>query len=199
MNWLRTITTASKIAFQSKGYLGVLFLSWLAVLTLFLGLSRSSVIAYMLLNPQFSALTKLTFLWDIYRNFFAYLFSPLVFTAFLFTVLAALNITLLMYMARAMERRASAKGSLGAAGAVIASHVLSCGSSLLAPFFSALAGSSAYNDPTRLQIAGLFGLTLNLVGLILITRSTTSVARHIASMRPVTPEYFAYLAPSDPV
>ena len=182
ITWIRNITTASKVVFRDKGYFGVLALSWVITLTLFLLISRSSVLAYVLLGGQFDAAGKLTFMAQIYTNFFAYIASPIVFTAFVFTALAALNVTLLVYMTRKMQRRVSGKGSLGAAGAVIMSHVLSCGSSLLAPFFSALAGSSAYNDPGRLQVAAVFGVFLNLVGLVLILRSTAGVARHINEM-----------------
>jgi hypothetical protein len=183
ITWLRKITAASRIVFRNRAYAWVLALAWLITLTLFLLISRSSVIVYMLLSNQFSVATKLSFMWSVYRNYFTYLASPIVFTAFVFTLLAALNITLLIYMARALQQRGSRAGSAGAAGAVIVSHVLSCGSSLLAPFFSALAGSSAYNDPGRYAVAAGFGTILNIVGLILILRSTSGVAAHILHAR----------------
>ena len=182
MSWARDITRASKLALSKPGYVGLFVASWFAVLTLFLLISRSSVLAYVLLSSQFDAAGKLSFLAQVYANFFFYVTAPIVFTAFAFTLLAALNITLLVYMARVMERRVSSKSSASAAAAVIASHVLSCGSSLLAPFFSALAGSSAYNDPGRLQVVAVFGVLLNMVGLVLILRSTAKVARHINDM-----------------
>jgi len=185
ITWLRNIIAASKITFRNKAYAGVFAASWLITLTLFLLISRSSVIVYVLLSPQYTLLMKLVFYGDIYRNFFAYLAMPIVYTAFAFTLLAALNITLLIYMARAMQQQGSRRGSAGAAGAVIASHVLSCGSSLLAPFFSALAGSNAYSDPGRYAVAAAFGIILNLVGLILILRSSSGVARHILHAPPL--------------
>lgn len=186
IDWVRDIVAASRIALTTSSYMSLLVICWAGVLTLFLLLSRSSVIVHVLTSNQYDGPGKLGFLASVYLNFFIYIASPVVFTAVIFTLLAGLNITLLIYLTRIMQRQASNKGTVGAAGALLASHVLSCGSSLLAPFFSALAGSGAYNDPGRLQVAGIFGLVLNVVGLILILRSTASVARHINGLPPVT-------------
>lgn len=183
IKWLRDIALAARTVLVSPSYVALFVVFWAVVLTLFLAISRSSVLGYVLTSGQFTAVGKLRFVGEMYGNFFAYLLSPVVLTAFVFTILAAFNVTLLVYMARVMQLHAGGRGSAGAAGAMIASHVLSCGSSLLAPFFSALAGSSAYNDPGRLEVAAVFGLVLNLVGLVLLVRSTASVARHIRHMQ----------------
>ena len=71
-------------------------------------------------------------------------------------------------------------GGAGSVAAIVGSHCIACGGSLLAPFISVIAGSGAFFSAARINTAITISVLINVIAIILIVRSTLKVASHTA-------------------
>lgn len=171
---------ATKQVLSSRPYLIRFMLFWFATITVFIWLVNINLLAYILSSPVLSASGKVAFIGSAYVNYFKYLDNPAALSSVIFSLLAALNFTLLLYAWREGKRRSNmSKSDAGAFTAMIGSHCISCGTSLVAPLVTAVAGSGAYFSAERANAGIMLATAANILGIALVLWSIHKVARRI--------------------
>lgn len=173
-----------KYVLAKPAYFILFLVFWFLTVTVFIWLLNINLLSYILASPDLSSGAKLSFVTGAYANYFRYFTNPAALSSIVFSLLAAANFTLLFYLWRRGSRIANnAKLNSGALAAMLGSHCISCGTSLLAPVLTALTGSggafiSAQRANTSLAIATL----ANLIGVALIVWSIRKVSTSIARL-----------------
>lgn len=171
---------ASRHIFSSRAYVARFFLLWFATITVFIWLININLLAYILKSPALSPGGKLVFIGNAYVNYFKYLDNPVALSSVIFSLLVALNFTLLLYLWKERKRRNSiVKNNAGVFAAMIGSHCISCGTSLVAPLITAVAGSGAYFSAERANAGILLATTANVIGIALVLWSIQKVSKGI--------------------
>lgn len=161
-------------------YILFFMLFWFVTITLFIWIVNLNLLSYILVTPALTGNGKLRFVADAYANYFRYIINPIAFTSIVFSILVALNFTLLVFLWKEAGRRANlAKQNSGAFVAMLGAHCLSCGTSFVAPLLSAFVGSSAYLSTGRANASLVFATAANVVGIILIIWSLFKVIEQI--------------------
>lgn len=159
---------------------GTFCLAWFITLSFFLWVTKVNLLAYILTQSGLNAAGKAIFILGAYVNFFSYIASPVALTSLIFSVLAAINITLLIYFAEGAQRTGAVKGNAGALVAVVGSHCLTCGGSLAAPIITALAGTGTYFSAERFATGQILASGANILGIVLMLYSIRGVVRRFA-------------------
>lgn len=182
---LSALVTSLRLIYD-KGHSFVLALSWMATLGLFLWIASPNLYAYMLSNSRLAVLEKISFVLSVYPNFFNTLSSPLSVSILILTFVAALNFVIIFEVSRVNRSRRAARQGGGAVTAMLVSHGLSCGSSLLvAPLVTALAGSGNYFSGSRSLVAQTLGLLVNIVAILILARSLRKIAGELTVLQTV--------------
>lgn len=171
----------------SKPYRYWLLPAWITVLWLFTYLLNLNLFGYIFANTALSFVDKLAFVFQSFANTFANLDNPRSLSLAVFSFLATVNILLMVRLFR--ERRSKAgltKTGSATVVALIGSHCVACGGSLLAPFITALAGSGSVFSSARITTGIIVSTLINIVGIVLITRSTIQLVRRSQSFVPIT-------------
>ncbi len=170
----------TKQVLGSKPYLWRFALIWFATVTVFIWLININLLVYILSSPVLDGAGKLSFIGGAYVNYFKYLNNPVALSSVIFSLLVALNFTLLIYLWREGKRRSSmAISNAGAFAAMLGSHCISCGTSLVAPLITAVAGPSAYFSAERANAGILLATAANVLGIALVVWSIHAVAGRI--------------------
>jgi len=182
---MKDIKNIAKIIW-AKPYRYWLLPAWVATLWLFTYLISLNLFSYILSNPTLTFAEKIGFVFQSFANTLANLDDPRSLSLAIFSFLATVNILL---MVRLFRERKSKKGlaKTGSASVVtlIGSHCVACGGSLLAPFIAALAGSGAVFSSARITTGIVVSTLINIVGIILITRSTVQLVRKSQAFVPI--------------
>ena len=158
--------------------------SWFTTVTLFIWAINLNLLSYVLASPDLTASGKLTFILSAYGNYFRYIDNPIAFTSIIFSLLVAVNLTLLWYVWRETHQTARlTKQNSGALVAMLGAHCLSCGTSLIAPLISAFAGSGAFISAGRANVSTIFATAANTLGIILIMWSISKVMQQVRGNR----------------
>ncbi len=181
---VKDIKNIAKIIW-AKPYRYWLLPAWIFMLWLFTYLVNLNLFIYIFSTPTFTFAEKIAFVFQSFSNSFANLDDPRSLSLAIFSLLATVNILL---MVRLFRERRSKKGltKTGSATAVtlIGSHCVTCGGSLLAPFITALAGSGSVFSSARITTGIVVSTLINIVGIILITRSTIQLVRRSQAFVP---------------
>lgn len=170
----------AKQVLSSRTYLFRFLLLWFATITVFIWLININLLAYILSSPVLTAGGKIAFIANAYANYFKYLDNPVALSSVIFSLLVALNFTMLMYLWKEGKRRdAMAKSNAGAFVAMIGSHCVSCGTSLVAPLITAVAGSGAYFSAERANAGLLLATAANVLGIALVMWSVHRLTKRI--------------------
>ncbi len=169
-----------------KPYRYLLLPAWISMLWLFTYLLNLNLFSYIFLNPTLTFGKKIGFVFQSFTNTFASLDDPRSLSLAIFSFLATVNILLMVRLFRERKRKKGlTKTGSATVVTLIGSHCIACGGSLFAPFITALAGSGATFSTTRIT-TGIFVSTLiNIVGIILITRSTIQLVRRSQDLVPI--------------
>ncbi len=183
---MKDIENIAKIMW-GKPYRYLLLPLWISTLWLFTYLINLNLFVYIFSNPTLSFSEKVSFVVQSFTNTFANLTDPRPLSLAIFSFLATVNILLMIRLYR--ERRS--KKDLTATGSatvvtLIGSHCVACGGSLLAPFITALAGSGSVFSSARITTGIVVSTLINIVGIILITRSTIQLVRRSQAFVPIT-------------
>lgn len=183
---MKDIKNIAKIMW-GKPYRYWLLPTWIFTLWLFTYLISLNLFSYIFSNPTLTFAEKIGFVFQSFTNTFSNLDDPRSLSLAIFSFLATVNILL---MVRLFRERRSKKGltKTGSATVVtlIGSHCVACGGSLLAPFITTLAGSGATFSSARITTGIVVSTLINIVGIILITRSTIQLVRRSQAFVPVT-------------
>lgn len=168
-----------KQTLKRRPYFRYFILLWFITISIFLWLININLLAYILGTPVLTPLGKVDFIFDTYFSFFTF-DNPVSLSRLIFSLLLAINLTLLVFLWRAGKQRLGVvKSNSGALIAMIGSHCVACGTSLVAPLVTALAGSGAYLSAERFAATQLLATGANLLGIILIVWSIKGVVRRI--------------------
>ncbi|HSH55473.1 MAG TPA: hypothetical protein VK983_01445 [Candidatus Limnocylindrales bacterium] len=168
----------------SKPYLLRFVLIWFATVTVFIWLININLLAYILTSPVLGAAGKLSFIASAYANYFKYLNNPVALSSVIFSLLVALNFTLLIYLWREGKRKSKmVKSNAGAFVAMLGSHCISCGTSLVAPLITAVAGPSTYFSVERANAGILLATAANTLGIALVLWSIHKIVGRIRATR----------------
>lgn len=175
---MKSFTVITQV-FKQKPYLGYFLLMWFGAITIFLWLVNINLLAYIIGSPVLTAIGKLEFIATAYGNFFV-LNNPITLSRLMFSILLAVNLTLLIFVWRAGKQRSGAISSnSGALAAMVGSHCIACGTSLVAPLISALAGSTAYLSAERFAVGQMLATGANILGIILVIWSIKGISKRI--------------------
>lgn len=133
----------------------------LVVLTLLIWLFDSAQLVYVFGLDQPMAL-KWQFFFSAYRNTFIYLDNPIVFTRLIFSLLAGITVALAMYTRHQTPKKQFRKGADGGVAALIGAGCVTCGTSLLAPFFA------IFGVALTTTAAAWLGIAANSIGIVLL-------------------------------
>lgn len=162
-------------------YFVIFLLFWFLTVTLFIWLLNINLLTYILSSPDLSAGAKVSFVTESYANYFRYFTNPAALSSIVFSLLAAINFTLLFYLWRQGSRTSNNnKLNSGAFAAMLGSHCISCGTSLLAPLITALTGSGAFISAQRATASLIIATLANLIGVALIIWSIRKISISIS-------------------
>ncbi len=170
----------TKQVLSTRSYLWRFLVIWFATVTVFIWLININLLAYILSSPVLDAAGKLNFIAGAYVNYFKYLNNPVALSSVVFSLLVAINFTLLIYLWWERKRRSNIiKSNAGAFAAMLGSHCISCGTSLIAPLITAVAGPGAYFSAERANAGILLATAANVLGIALVLWSIHKVTGHI--------------------
>lgn len=170
----------TKQVLGSRPYLIRFLLLWFATVTVFIWLININLLAYILISPVLGVSGKISFIVNAYANYFRYLDNTVALSSVIFSLLVALNFTMLLYLWKENKRRSAlSKSNAGAFAAMIGSHCISCGTSLVAPLITAVAGPSAYFSAERANAGLLLATGANVLGIALVLWSIHQIAKRI--------------------
>lgn len=168
---------------KRRPYFFYFILLWIFTVSIFIWLININLLAYILASPVLTPVGKIDYIFDIYISFFK-LDNPVSLSRAVFSLLLAVNLMLLVFLWRTgKQRQRAVKSNSGALVAVIGSHCIACGTSLVAPVVTALAGSGAYFSAERFATTQLLATGANVLGIVLIVWSIKGVARRITTGR----------------
>lgn len=171
--------TIIKQILKRRPYFRYFLLLWFITISIFLWLVNINLLAYILGSPVLTPFGKIDFIFDIYLNFFK-IDNPVNLSRAVFSLLLAINLTLLIFVWRAGKQRLGAvKSNSGALVAMVGSHCVACGTSIVVPLVTALAGSGAYFSAERFAATQLLATGANLLGVILIAWSIKGITKRI--------------------
>lgn len=183
MNNLRQLTLVTIAIMRQKYYLLLFVFIWLATLWIFMYFTSFDVFIYVFQNPSLDIWSKIIFALESITNIFKNITNPLAFSIILFSLLAAVNILIMTYLLRNKTKaRVDKRTSAATVAALVGSHCVTCGGSLLAPVLTALAGSGAYFSSARANWGLVISLLVNAFGMILIIHSTGRLAKRAAEL-----------------
>lgn len=172
----------TKQVLRNKRYLLYFFLLWFVTVTVFIWLININLLAYVLNSPDLTTTVKIGFISSSYVNYFKYLNNPVALSSVIFSVLVAVNFTLLIFLWKEGKQRSNlARSNAGAFAAMIGSHCISCGTSLVAPLITAFAGSGAFLSAERATTSIVIATGANILGIIIILWSIKGVVKRIRS------------------
>lgn len=173
-----TYTTIKQILWQ-KRYFRYFLILWFLTITTFLWLINVNLLIYILSQPVLTVFGKLQFIASTYRSFFIFT-NPIALSRFVFSLLLAINLTLLLFAWFATrQRKGMISSNSGSLAAMVGSHCISCGTSLVAPLITVLSGSGAYFSAERASSTVLLATGANILGIILVTWSIKGIAARI--------------------
>ena len=176
---MRSVTIIRKVL-SDKSYFWRFLLVWFATVTVFIWLININLLAYILSSTVLDAAGKLSFIASAYANYFRYVNNPVALSSVIFSLLVAINFTLLIYAWREGKRRSNMlKTNTGAFVAMLGSHCISCGTSLVAPLITAIVGPSAYFSAERLNAGIIIATAANVLGISLVLWSIYKVSGRI--------------------
>lgn len=148
-------------------------------LWIFFYITNITLFSEVLGNPVLSAYDKFDFLLDSFLNIFRYMDDPRVLSIIIFSFIAAVNFILMWAVFKRKEDRAksSISSTVGSGAALIGSHCIACGGSLIAPFITTLAGSGAFFSTARVNTGIFISVLVNIVGIIVIGFATRKMIR----------------------
>ena len=164
---------------KRRPYFRYFLLLWFITISIFLWLVNVNLLAYILSSPILTPIGKINFILDTYFDFFT-IDNPVSLSRLAFSLLLAINLTLLVFLWRVGKQRLGAvKSNSGALVAMIGSHCVACGTSLVAPLITALAGSGAYFSAERFAATQLLATGANILGICFILWSIRGIAKRI--------------------
>lgn len=165
---------------KRKAYFRYLLLLWFSSVSIFLWLVNINLLAYILVSPVLSVADKLDIIFNVYISFFT-INDLFTLSRVVLSLLVAVNFTLMVFLWKAgRQRSVVVKNNSGALVAMIGSHCVACGTSLLAPLVTALAGSGTYLSSERFAATQLLATGVNILAIVLVIWSAEGIARRIA-------------------
>ncbi|HIA91611.1 TPA: hypothetical protein EYO12_00655 [Candidatus Saccharibacteria bacterium] len=165
---------AKEIADRPYGFLGI----WIGTLWIFQYATSFSLFSHILTNNALNIFEKLSFFLDSITNLFRYSSDPRAASIIVFSFIAAINFFL---MVRAYRNKQAIKnkraGTASTLGALIGTHCVACGGSLLAPLVTTIAGSGAYFSSSRIQTGIFISVFINAIAIVFITKATIKMAK----------------------
>lgn len=169
-----------------KPYRYCLLPAWIGILWLFTYLLSTTLFSYVFANPTLSFSQKTSFLFQSFTNTFSNFNDPRALSLGIFSFLATVNILLMIRLFRERRNKQDLTKTGGATVvALIGSHCVACGGSLLAPLITALAGSGSVFSAARITTGIVVSTLINIVGIILISRSTMQLVRRSQVLVPI--------------
>lgn len=163
-----------------KRYTFYLLLIWFATVTVFIWLVNLNLLSYILSSPLLTSAGKAIFVIEAYFNYFRYLDNPVALSSIIFSFLVALNFTLIVFLWKQTKKRSSSLGTnAGTFVAMVGSHCISCGTSLIAPLVTAFAGSGAFFSAERAFAGQAISTVANILGIALVVWSIRTVTHRI--------------------
>lgn len=158
-------------------YFFIAILSGFVLLGLLVWLFSFQTLFYVLSVPFLSANEKLGYFFSGYTNSFLYFFrDPIVFTRDLFVVLAAINISLFIFIRRSKQNNQQ-KLHGGAGGlfvGLVAAGCITCGTSIIAPLLASVGATASASASRNIGAIG------NIIGIILTLYSVHGFGKRAA-------------------
>ena len=159
---------------QQDGFVG----TWLFMLWLFVYLTSLDLFGAIWTNGALGFFDKISFMIDSVMNVLSNLSDPRALSIFVFSFVSTVN---LLLMWQTYRRRQQAKNNklaaAGSIGALIGSHCIACGGSLIAPLITTLAGSSAFFSAERVNTAITMSVTINIIAIVVVGWATLKLAK----------------------
>ncbi len=181
---MKKLLTSSKISARAvfkvlsiPRYFFITLLSGFVLLGLLIWLFSFQTLFYVLSVPFLSVNQKLSYFFSGYTNSFLYFFrDPIVFTRDIFVILAAINISLFIFVRRSSQNSEQKMrgGTSGLMVGLVASGCIACGTSIIAPL---LASVGATASASASQSIGAVG---NIIGIILTLYSVHGFGKRTA-------------------
>jgi hypothetical protein len=179
----RSGLSATVSVIKKPRYLVLLFFTWILSLWLFVYITNLNLFYYIWVSSGLTLGEKASFTVDSFTSILTSLSNLVALSIFIFSFFAALNITMLIHLLRNRQKlKLRSVGGTGSVAALVGSHCIACGGSLLAPFISVIAGSGAFFSVARINTAITISVLINIVAIILIARSTLKIASHTAML-----------------
>lgn len=157
-------------------------LFWFIAITVFLWLININLLVYILTTPVLRLMEKLDFIFDAYINFFK-LDNPVSLSRAVFSLLLAINLTMIVFLWRAGKQRPNLmKSNSGALLVIVGSSCVACGTSIIAPLVTAVAGTGSYLSAERFAATQLIATGANVLGIIFALWSINSLAKRILAL-----------------
>lgn len=141
-----------------------------------------ALLGYVVFQAPFSIAEKFGFVVGVYGSVFTNFDAPQAVALFLFAVLFAINLTMLIYVlyARGKVVKESKKTGLSLLFAVIASGCAACGTSLLTPLLVSIGAGGG------LALSREIGIVIGYISLLLVVYSIYSLGAVVANTLAVT-------------
>lgn len=162
-------------------YLRYFLWIWFITISLFIWLVNINLLVYILGSGILTISDKVGMISSAYVNFFLYIDNPVAVSRAIFSLLIAVNTTLLVYLWReSKKRQGMARKNGGALAVMVGSHCIACGASFAAPLITAVAGSATYFSAERYVASQLLATGAYLIGISVILWSIKSATKNIA-------------------
>lgn len=174
-------TTAIARVIRHPRYSLLLIGLWVFAFWLFVYITNLNLFYYIWFSSGWFFSEQLSFMISSFTSIVTSLSNLVVFSIFIFSFFAALNVTMLIHL---LKNRHGMKmnhvGGAGSIAAIVVSHFITCGGSLLAPAITLIAGSGAFLSAARINTATTISVLINIIAIVLIVRSTLKIAAHTA-------------------
>lgn len=153
-----------------------------AIFGVLLWMFNLSLLGYVLFQSSFSFVEKVQFIAGVYGSVFTNFDAPQAVALFLFAVLFAINLTMLIYVlyARGKVVKESKKTGLSLLFAIVASGCAACGTSLLTPLLVSIGAGGG------LALSREIGIVIGYLSLLLVMYSIYSLGPVVANTLAVT-------------
>jgi hypothetical protein len=166
-----TARVISKILLKPR-YLFITLSAGFIILGLLLWLFTFQTLLYVLNAPFLPISQKIAYFFSGYSNSVLYVLrDPIVFTRDAFVIVAAVNVTVFMFVRRHRRgyNQKSRSGASGLAVGLIAAGCVACGTSIIAPLFAVVGATASAATSQKIGVAGnIIGIVITLYSLYIL-------------------------------
>lgn len=189
LGWMRLRFRVAMLAlrqvFASPAYVALAALASLSFLGILIWALNLQLLGFIFARPELSLLEKLAFVGQGYVGYLMNLAGPLPFSGLLFSILAGINLAMLVWVLRRQARAAGSgarRSGIASVAALLGSGCAACGTGILAPVLAAATAGGTVFSSTRFLLVSAIGTILNVVGIALMLYSIAGLSKTVLSV-----------------